>query len=52
MNRLRMVLAGVGFPLAAAGVLLDDKRLVWAAIGVLGLALGLRLYAHRNPPPR
>ena len=50
MSRLRMVLAGVGFPLAAAGVLLDDRRLVWGAIVTLGLALGLRLYAHRSRP--
>ena len=50
MSRLRMVLAAVGFPLAAAGVLLDDTRLVWGAIGVLGLALALRLVARRSPP--
>lgn len=50
MSRLRMALAGVGFPLAAAGVLLDDRRLVWGAMVTLGLALGLRLYAHRSRP--
>lgn len=52
MSRLWMVLAGLGFPLAAAAVLLDDRRLVWGAIVTLGLALGLRLYARRSGPSR
>ena len=30
--------------------MLDDKRLVWGAIGVLGIALALRLFARRSPP--
>lgn len=50
MTRLRMALAVIGFPLAVLGVLIDDQRLVWAAILALGLALGLRLYSRRIPP--
>jgi hypothetical protein len=50
MSRLRLVLAVGGFLLAVAGVLLDDKRLVWGAIGAVGLALGLRLLLRRRPP--
>lgn len=51
MSRLRWVLIGLGLPCAAAGVLLDDRRLVWAAIGALGLALALRILLSRRLPP-
>ncbi len=50
MNRLKTALIAVGFPLAAAGVLLNDRRVVWAAIVALTIALGLRLYLRRRPP--
>ncbi len=49
MNRLKTALTVVGFPLAAAGVLLNDGRVVWAAIVALGIALGLRLYLRGRP---
>ena len=44
---LRLFFALLGFILAAAGVALDNRYLVWAAISVLAVALALRLYLRR-----
>jgi hypothetical protein len=44
MSRLKLFLALLGFLLAAAGVALDSQPLVWAAMGVLTVALALRLW--------
>jgi len=37
-----------GLLLALAGVGLDDRRVVWAAIALLGIAAALRLIASRR----
>lgn len=47
---LRLFFAVLGFLLAAAGVALDNRYLVWAAITVLAVALALRLYLRRQTP--
>lgn len=56
MNRARLFSAVLGFILALAGIVLENRMLVWAAIVVLAVALGLRLLARRrlqdSPPQR
>jgi Flp pilus assembly protein TadB len=47
MTRLKWFLAVLGFSLALAGVVLDNRPLVWAAMAVLAAALALRLYLKR-----
>ena len=47
MSRLRPGLAICGFVLALGGVILNDPRLVWAAIAVLAASLILR-FIHRK----
>jgi hypothetical protein len=42
MNRLRLVFGLVGIGLAALGVALDSRWLVWAACGLLGTSVVLR----------
>lgn len=48
IQRLKLYFAILGFVLAAAGVLLDDRRVIWLAMGVLLLALILRLWLDRR----
>jgi uncharacterized membrane protein YfcA len=48
VSRVRIVAALAGFLLALLGVALDDKRLAWAAIGVLALSLTLRLILRKR----
>jgi Flp pilus assembly protein TadB len=48
MRRFKRFLAVLGFTLAAVGVALDQRLLVWAAMIVLGAALGLRLWLRRR----
>jgi Flp pilus assembly protein TadB len=43
MNRLRLVAAVLGIALAAIGVGLDSRPLVWVACAVLGASVVLRL---------
>lgn len=45
---LRLFAAILGFLLAAAGVALDNRYLIWAAMAVLGTALVLRIYLRRR----
>ncbi len=58
MIRLKRFLSLLGFCLALAGVVLENRQVVWGAIGTLVAALALRVYlrhaSHReNPaPPR
>ena len=47
MSRVRLGLALLGVLLAAAAVAVDDRRLTWAAIAVLTVALLLR-FVGRN----
>lgn len=50
MSRLRIFLALAGILLAVLALWRDDRRVTWAAIAVLGLALLLRMVARRTPP--
>jgi Flp pilus assembly protein TadB len=51
MRRLKLYLAVLGFTLAAAGVALDLRPLVWAAMSVLAGALAVRLWERRDRQP-
>lgn len=46
-----MFSAVLGFTLAVAGVVLDNRLLVWAAMVVLAVALALRLWLRQREPP-
>jgi Zn-dependent protease with chaperone function len=48
VRRLKLYLAVLGFTLAGAGVGLDNRALVWAAISVLAVALALRWWGRRR----
>ena len=48
MMRLKMFLAVLGFLLAAAGVVLDQRPLVWTAMAILALSLAFRLWLRRS----
>ena len=48
MRRAKLFLALLGFLLAAVGVALENKPLVWAAMAVLAAALVLRLWLKRK----
>jgi hypothetical protein len=43
VSRLKQILGLAGIMLALAGFGLDSRPLVWAAVGVLGLSVLLRL---------
>ena len=53
MNRVRVFSALLGFLLALAGIALENRMLVWAAMVVLAVALALRLRARKqqSSPP-
>jgi len=52
MMGLRRYVALAGFALGALGAAVERPLMVWAAIGLLGVVLLLRLIAgFRNPPP-
>ena len=48
MRRVKLFLAVLGFLLAAAGIALESQPLVWAAMGVLAVALAFRLWLRRK----
>jgi Flp pilus assembly protein TadB len=48
MRRLKLFLAILGFSLAAGGIALNNQPLVWAAMGVLAAALGIRFWLRRR----
>lgn len=52
MRRVKIYLAVLGFTLAAAGEAMDMRPLVWAALSVLAMALGLRLWERHGQRPR
>jgi len=52
MQRAKLFLALLGFLLAAAGVALENKPLVWAAMAVLAVALILRFWLKRKAATR
>jgi Flp pilus assembly protein TadB len=47
VTRIKLFLAVLGFCLALAGVVLENRPLVWAAMAVLAAALAVRLYLKR-----
>ena len=47
MNRLRFSIAVAGVALAVIALWRDDRRITWAAIVVLGVAVALRLILPR-----
>lgn len=52
MRAVRLGLGLLGFILAVIGVARNDRRIVWAAIAALIVALGLRLLDRRPPAGR
>ena len=52
MRRLKLFLAALGFTLAAAGVALDQRSLVWGAMVALVGALAIRLWERRRRAAR
>lgn len=52
MHRAKLFLALLGFFLAVAGVALENKPLVWAAMAVLAAALILRFWLKRKEATR
>lgn len=50
MNRIRSRLAFVGIALAVIALWRDDRRITWASIAVLGVALALRFFTPRTRP--
>lgn len=51
MPQFRLGLAVVGLIVAVAGVLRDDRRLVWVAIVAIGLSIAIRMWLRRTQPP-
>jgi hypothetical protein len=49
MRRLKLFFALTGLSLAVAGMALDLRPLVWAAMSLLAVALGIRLWGNRRP---
>lgn len=47
VQSVRIGLSASGLVLAVAAIALNDTRLTWAAIGVLVVAVALRLLARR-----
>ena len=52
MRRVKVFLALLGFLLAAVGVALENKPLIWAAMAVLAVALILRFWLKRKAATR
>jgi len=55
VNRLKQVLGILGLTAALAGIALENRWLVWLAIGLLGASIVLRMMlssrARRNEEP-
>lgn len=52
MQRVKLFLAILGFLLAAAGVALENRPLVWTAMALLAVALILRFWLKRKATPQ
>jgi hypothetical protein len=48
MNRARIFSALVGFTLAVAGLVTENRMLVWAAMVALAAALAIRFWSRRS----
>lgn len=51
MNRARLFSALLGFGLAVLGIARDDRRLIWAAMVALAVALAIRFWSRRRSRP-
>ena len=49
MRRLKLFFALTGLFLAVAGMVIDNRPLVWVAMVLLAVALGIRLWLRRRP---
>lgn len=49
LGEVRLGVAVVGMVLAIAGIVLDNRIVVWVAIGVLAVAYVLRFFMVRTP---
>lgn len=50
LQSLRLTLSLTGMLLALAAIAFDERILIWAAIGVLGLSVIVRLVGKRSEP--
>lgn len=48
LSRAKLYFALLGFCLTAAGIATDNRPLVWVAIALLSVALGLRFWLNRK----
>ncbi|MEP6573969.1 MAG: hypothetical protein ABJD11_14800 [Gemmatimonadota bacterium] len=48
MTRVKLALAIIGLVLSVAGLMLENRLLVWLAMGLLAASLALRLIAGRR----
>jgi hypothetical protein len=48
MNRLRLLLSVAGFAAAICAVVTDDRRIVWAAIGLLSGSFLVRVLQRKS----
>ena len=49
VGQARLALSLAGMVVAVLAIILEDRRIVWGAIGLLALSLALKL-AGRRPP--
>jgi hypothetical protein len=52
INRIRLALSLTGMVVAIAAIMLDDRRVVWAAVALLGASLLLRLIGRGRSGPQ
>jgi len=50
VNRIRLALSLTGMVVAVLAIMLNDRRLVWGAIALLGASILLRLIVGRRGP--
>jgi hypothetical protein len=50
INRIRLGLSLTGMVVAVLAIMLNDRRLVWAAIALLAASILLRVVARRRGP--
>lgn len=48
LNRARLALSLTGMVVAVVAIMLDDRRVVWGAIVLLGVSLLLRLVQRKR----
>jgi hypothetical protein len=48
VSQLRLALSVIGLVIAVGGVIRDDRRLVWAAIALIGASIVLRIIVRRR----